>query len=550
MESKQLAGFKKWGTLITLSLALAIIIIDGTVLNVSTRNIILDLHTDLKSIQWAITLYSLVVAALTITGGRLGDLFGRKRMFVLGASIFTFGSFLTSISPNVGILIIGWSIIEGVGAALMMPATAALLISNFHGKERAFAFGVWGGIAGAAAAFGPILGGFLTTNYGWNWAFRINIFVAIILIAGTFIIKESRDVTHRPQLDLIGVLLSALGLGSVIYGIIESSTYGWLNEKLPYDFNGASYDLFGLSISLYTIILGLIILCLFFVWENYREKKELQPLLSLGIFKNRQFSSGLFTTGALALGQSGLIFAIPVFFQSVKGRDAFQTGLALLPLSLSLLIAAPISGILSSRFKPKTLIQFGIILNLIGAILIYLGLSLDADIINLAPGQILFGAGFGFVSAQISNLTLSAVDVKKIGEASGVNSMIRQLGASLGAALIGAIFLSSFTATFTTGVNDSNLNSYNKQDLITKVNKDSSQFQYASDNGNPKIFDIEQENIRAVIKKVSDQSTVNGAKQAQIYVALFTIICLIISFSLPSIKKVHKDTKILDQEKN
>src|SRR4051812_27480719 len=166
--------FRKWGGLLVLSLALAIIIIDTTILNVSLKNIIGDLHTDIQSIQWVITIYALILAAFTITGGRLGDLFGRKKMFLLGAIIFAVGSFIASISHHITPLLIGEAIIEGFGASLMMPATASLLVSNFQGRDRAIAFGVWGGVASAAAALGPIVGGFLTSHYSWRWAFRIN----------------------------------------------------------------------------------------------------------------------------------------------------------------------------------------------------------------------------------------------------------------------------------------------------------------------------------------------------------------------------------------
>src|SRR5258706_2987479 len=178
----ELSRFQKIGTLVILSLALAIIIIDSSVLNVSISKLIQDLNTDIQSIQWVISSYSLVIAALTITGGRLGDLFGRKKMFMAGAVIFAIGSLISSLSPNIGTLLFGWSIIEGIGAALMMPATASLLVTTFKGRERAMAFGIWGGIAAAASAFGPIVGGYLTTYVSWHWAFRINVFIVILLL--------------------------------------------------------------------------------------------------------------------------------------------------------------------------------------------------------------------------------------------------------------------------------------------------------------------------------------------------------------------------------
>src|SRR3954467_14546082 len=184
------SGLRKWGTLLVLSLALAIIIIDTTLLNVSLETLIRELHTTLQSLQWVISAYSLTLAALTVTGGRLGDLFGRRRMFRLGAFLFAVGSFLASISHSIPMLILGESIIEGIGAAMMMPATASLLVAKYRGHDRALAFGVWGGIAAAAAVVGPILGGYLTTHYSWRWGFRINVFVVALLLLGSVIIGE------------------------------------------------------------------------------------------------------------------------------------------------------------------------------------------------------------------------------------------------------------------------------------------------------------------------------------------------------------------------
>src|SRR3954449_6763778 len=221
---------RKWGQLLVLSLALAIVIIDTTLLNVSLATLILELHTTLQNLQWVISAYSLTLAALTVTGGRLGDLFGRKRMFNTGAAIFAIGSFIASISRNIPTLIAGESIIEGVGAAMMMPATASLLITKYRGHDRAIAFGIWGGVAAAASAIGPILGGFLTTHFTWRWGFRINVVVVAILLAGSVIIEDSGE-RRGKRIDWVGVFLSAAGLFFVVFGIIESATDGGVRAQ-------------------------------------------------------------------------------------------------------------------------------------------------------------------------------------------------------------------------------------------------------------------------------------------------------------------------------
>src|SRR4029077_20319438 len=225
-------GLRKWGALLVLSLALAIIIIDTTLLNVSLETLIRELHTTLQSLQWVISAYSLTLAALTVTGGRLGDICGRKRMFMLGALLFAVGSFIASISQSVPVLILGESIIEGIGAAMMMPATAALLVAKYRGHDRAIAFGIWGGVAAAASAVGPILGGFLTTHYSWRWGFRIDVGVVALLLLGALAVGDEAAVRRR-TIDYLGVLLSALGLFAVVFGIIEASSYGWLHAIKP-----------------------------------------------------------------------------------------------------------------------------------------------------------------------------------------------------------------------------------------------------------------------------------------------------------------------------
>jgi MFS family permease len=268
MDEPKKGFFQRWGTIMVLSIALAIVVIDNTLLNVSFATILKDLNTDIQSMQWVITAYALVLTAFTITGGRLGDIFGRKRMFVIGAVIFAIGSALASFSQNVTTLIWGEAIIEGFGAALMLPATSSLLISNYTGRDRATAFGIWGAIAGASAAFGPLVGGYLTTNYSWRWGFRINIIVVLILLLASFVIKESKDDKEKPTLDEGGILLSSVGLFFIVFAIIESSQYGWLKAKEVFSVAGHIVPVDdGYSIILPALIFGIVTLIMFVIFE-------------------------------------------------------------------------------------------------------------------------------------------------------------------------------------------------------------------------------------------------------------------------------------------
>lgn len=523
--------FRKWGSLIVLGLALAIIIIDTTLLNVSLSTIIKDFNTDIQSIQWVITAYSLTLAALTITGGRIGDLFGRKRMFVVGAIIFAIGSFITSISQNVPQMIAGESLIEGVGAALMMPATASLLVANFKGRDRAIAFGIWGGIAGAASAIGPILGGYLTSNFSWRWGFRINVFVVILLVLGSFLIHESRDVEEKPTIDYLGVILSAVGLLSIVFGVIEASTYGWWKAKQDFSLFGHTLSLGGYSFVLFAIAFGIIILGLFLFWERFVESKGRTPLVSVKLFLNRTFSVGVFTTMIVSLGQVGLIFALPVFLQSVLGLDALHTGIALLPLSLSLLIVGPLSAFISHKIPPKYIIMAGLLLNAVAMFVLRASFGVDISIWKMAPGLIVYGTGMGMVMAQISNLTLSSVSVQQAGEASGVNNTLRQVGSSLGTSIIGAVLLTVLTSNLTLGIKLSPVISDQlRGQLINAVSTQTSNVEFG---GGAKLDGRIPKPIVSEISAISKQATVNAAKNVMIYPAIATLIAFVVSFFLP-----------------
>ncbi len=536
------SGLRKWSALVVLALALAIIIIDTTILNVSLRPIISDLHTDIKGLQWVITIYALVLASFTITGGRLGDLFGRRKMFMLGAIIFAVGSFTASISHTLGILVVGEAIIEGLGAALMMPATASLLIANYHGRDRALAFGIWGGIAGASSAIGPILGGYLTTAYSWRWAFRINVFVAAALVIGSLLlIKESRDDAERPQLDFLGILLSASGLFMLVFGIIQSSTFGWFIAK-------QSYAVFGrllsnhFSVTVYASALGILLLILFFIWEGLRERMGKTPLVSLELFGIKQFTSGALTMTMMSLSMIGLIFVLPVFFQAVRGLDALHTGLSLLPLSLAVLVMAPLSAVMSHKIAPKYLVQAGIFVQLIAIILLHYEITITATTWSMTPALALYGMGIGLIMAQVSNLTLSAVSVQQSGEAAGVNNTMRQVGSSLGSAILGAVLLTGITANVTKGIVTSDvIPAGARAQLSTAVGAHASDAAFGGANGENTQVPAA---VKAEIETIAKQATSDAASKTVLYSIPFTLLAFMISTQLPKARNVETEKSV------
>ncbi|HSX33613.1 MAG TPA: MFS transporter [Candidatus Saccharimonadales bacterium] len=523
-------GIRKWLPLVVLVLALFIIVLDTTIINVSMKAIITDLHTNLKAVQWVITGYSLTLAAFTITGGRLGDIFGRKRMFRVGALVFALGSLFASQAHSQPELLAAVALVEGVGAAMMMPSTAALILAEYQGKDRAVAFGMFGAAAGTAATVGPLLGGFLTTNYSWRWNYLINPFVVVALLLGSRLLHESHVRTpHKP--DLASILLSALGLAGVVYGIIESSTYGWLKAKNSYEIFNHHYTLGGASITVYALVIGIVFLVGFLWRQRLLEQKGEMPLVSLGIFKNRQFMAGSTVTMIVAMTQFGFIFILPVFLQGMLGKDAFHTGLSLLPFSLSVMVAGPLSGILvgKANVAPKFMIQLGLVISVLGAFLLRQEFSDTATATTIMPGQVVFAIGFGLAFSQLANLTLSAVSVQQAGEASGLNNTLRQVGASLGQALIGALLISALLTQLNTDVSASKVLPASSRSHIA-ADVASSAESLGTANGNVQQLPAP---ITHEITRIKNDAIIKGVRTGLIATIGVAIIALVVSTQLP-----------------
>ncbi len=530
MEAEAKVGFRKWLPLAVLVLALFIIVLDTTIINVSMKPIIEDLHTNLKAVQWVITGYSLILAAFTITGGRMGDIFGRKRMFIFGAITFALGSLLASQAHSQPELLASVALVEATGAAMMMPSTAALILSEYRGKDRAIAFGMFGAVAGTAATVGPLLGGFLTTNYSWRWNYLINPFVVIVLLLGSRYLHESHERSpHRP--DAPSILLSALGLAGVVYGIIESSSYGWIKAKAAYEIFGEHYHLAGISITVYALLLGVIFLSAFLHRQGLLQQRGKIPLVSLSIFKNKQFMAGTTVTLIVAMTQFGFIFILPIFLQGMLGKDAFHTGLALLPFSLSVMVAGPLSGILvgKANVAPKIMIQLGLVLSVIGAFVLRQEFSDVATAASIVPGQIIFAAGFGLAFSQLANLTLSAVSVQQAGEASGMNNTFRQVGASLGQALIGALLISALATQLNKDVTASTVLPPQTKPTVAAAVAASAQSLGTDNSANKTLAPT----VNDEITRIKNDAIIKGVRTGLIATICVAIVALALSTQLP-----------------
>jgi EmrB/QacA subfamily drug resistance transporter len=309
-NAKYPAESRKWFTLLVLALGLAIVIIDGTIVNVAVPSIRKEFNTNLRNLEWVNSIYSLIYAALIVTWGRVGDQVGRKRLFIVGVSVFVAGSMLAGISPNIGFLIVARAI-QGLGAAMTSPSTLSIVSSTFTGKMCGVAFGVWGAVAGASAALGPLLGGWLTANASWRWAFYINVPIGLIAIIGSIIfIQESRESRHKTTFDIPGILLVTLGLSGLVFGLIEGQAYGWWQPKQIFSLVSWNWPLTNLAITPFCLLIGAIALTGFVFWENRVRSHGGDPLFDFTLLRFRGFRFGLLTVSIVALGEFGVIFVL------------------------------------------------------------------------------------------------------------------------------------------------------------------------------------------------------------------------------------------------
>jgi MFS family permease len=430
---------RRWVTLVVILTAVLIAALDSTVLNVAIPTILRDFHTTLPSLQWVITGYSLTFAALLIIGGRLADIYGARRLFIIGAAIFGVGSLIAALSTGVVMLVIGEAVIEGIGASLLLPATLGILTSTFHGRERATAFATWGAAMGAAVALGPLLGGFLTTSYSWRWAFTINVIVVPFAIAGAVIfMREVPRAGRRERIDVPGALLIASGMFLLVFGISEGGTYGWWAPVKPFTIGGAGLWPTGRPVSVVPIAfaLALVLLACFYRVERAKERARRDPLFEFSQLRHLGFRYGLATLVVLAMGQTAFLLVISVFLQDSRHLSALDTGLWLVPSGVFIVVGSQVGSRLTRRVGTTAVVRAGLALEALGLAATAAVISPSVTFVALLPGFALFGVGIGFAGSQLTNVILSDIPPEKSGAASGANTTVRMIGSSLGIAIM------------------------------------------------------------------------------------------------------------------
>jgi EmrB/QacA subfamily drug resistance transporter len=431
-----------------LSAAQFLMVLDQAVMNVAISQLVEDFDTTVTTIQMVIAFYALVMAGLMLTGGKLGDIHGRRRAFTVGLVIYGFGSALTAASWSVPSLMLGWSILEGIGAALVLPALVALVAGNYGGGDRAIAYGVLGGVAGAGIAVGPILGGWVTTDFTWRLVFVGEVVVAIGILFGARLISEPPKEGEAPRLDWVGSLLSASGLALIVLGVLQASNWGWLR---PLD---SPIEPFGFSLTPFVIAAGLLVLAAFRAWERHREEGGLPPLLHFRLLDIRRLRGGVSMLLAQNLILMGIFFTIPLYLQIVQGLDALETGVRMLPASIGLFLTALAGSALASRFAAKPLVRVGLVITFISTLMLLGTIEPELDSGAFLASMGVLGVGMGLIVSQLGNVVQSAVGDRDRSEAGGLQNTAQQLGSSLGTALLGAVVITGLIAAFSANVAD------------------------------------------------------------------------------------------------
>jgi MFS family permease len=503
--------------------------LDTSVMNVSIATVAKDVGTTVTGIQGAITAYTLVMASLMIIGAKVGAMIGRKRAFAIGCVIYGCGSFTTSIAPNLPVLLFGWSFLEGVGAALILPAIVALVAGNFPVERRPAAYGLVAAAGAIAVATGPLIGGIFTTYFSWRWVFagEVLIVFAILILARRI---EDAPPETRPKLDLVGAVLSALGLGLLVFGVLRSGEWGWIKPR-P---DGTSW--WGLSPTIWLILVGLGVLYLFLQWETRRQERGQEPLVQPVMLKNKQLTGGLTMFFFQYLAQAGLFFVVPLYLSVCLGLSALATGARLTPLSLTLLAAAIGIPRLRPNANPQRVVRLGLLALLLGTVILLGALDTDSGPEIVLLPMLLIGAGIGALASQLGSVTVSAVPDDQAPEVGGIQNTATNLGASLGTALAGALLIATLSTSFLTNIEQS--------DAIPSRVKSQAQVNLAggaafiSDADLEKALDEANVHARAADAAVSayQEARITGLKSALAILALMDVIALFLTGRIPKVQ--------------
>ena len=515
--------------LITLASAQFLMTLDTSVMNVSIATVAKDVGTTVTGIQTAITMYTLVMAAFMVTGGKIGQIIGRKRAFAIGLVIYGCGSLTTAVSPSLPVLLFGWSLLEGLGAVLILPAIVALVATNFARDARPRAYGLVASAGAIAVAAGPLIGGLFTTYASWRWVFAGEVLIVIVILLLTRRIADT-PADHDVKLDLVGTALSAAGLGLVVYGVLRSGSWGFVRPKPN------APEWLGLSPVIWLIIAGTAVLLLFLSWEDRLIAQGREPLINLPRLRNPVLRGGLTAFMFQYLLQAGLFFVVPLFLSVALGLSAIATGVRLLPLSITLLLAAVGVPRLFPNASPRFVVRVGFLALLAGIVVMVALLDIGAGPEIVTWPMLLAGLGIGALASQLGALTVSSVPDERSGEVGGLQNTVTNLGASIGTALAGAVLISALTSSFFANIADN-------PDVPDRV---VSQAEVQLTSGVPFLSDkdleavLDEANVRpSVADTIVDENAearIDGLRAALAVLALLSILAVIGGRRLPKVQ--------------
>ncbi|HEY1332406.1 MAG TPA: MFS transporter [Actinomycetota bacterium] len=513
--------------LLTLCAGQFLMALDSSVMNVSIATVAKDLGTTVTGIQTAIVLYTLIMAMLMVTGGKIGSIIGRKRAFVIGLVIYCAGSLTTALSPTLGVLIFGWSFLEGVGAALIMPAIVALVAGNFPPRGRPRAYGLVGAAGAIAIAVGPLIGGLATTYASWRWVFAGEVLIG----AGIFLFARrmaDAPVQERPHLDALGSVLWAVGMGLLVFAVLKSGEWNWF---LPAE-SGPSW--LGMSPVFWLIVAGLVSLRLFGTHARRLEAAGADPLVKPEMLRNRQLTGGLLMFLFQFIVMMGLFFVMPLFLSVALGLSAIETGLRITPLSVTMLLAAAGVPRFFPAASPRRVVGLGFIAALAGILLLigFMDVRATAGIVTVP--LLVIGLGFGALASQLGAVTVSAVPDDQSPEVGGLQNTASQFGASLGTALAGSVLIAALTASFLSGITH---NPAVPPEVSSQANVQlASGVPFISDNDLEQALDkagVDEKTTQAIVD-VNEQARVDGLRTALALLALIAVVALFFTRRIPA----------------
>jgi EmrB/QacA subfamily drug resistance transporter len=534
----------RWIGLLFISLAISLVIIDGTIVNTIFPEVIKELALSSTEVQWVQESYVLVFAATLLIWGSLADRVGRRRLLLIGIVIFIASSAWAGYSDSASSLILS-RIVQGFGGAMVLPTTLSLVNANFQGRERGIAFAVWGSTIGGMVAVGPVLGGWLATDFTWRWAFLINLPLGVIIGIGLLLfVAESKSSAPRRGLDWVGAFLSVLLFGPLVFGLIEGRIYGWwwVNPNATFALGDFVWPSEGLSVIPVSLALAVVSGVAFVLWEISRVKQDKGVLLDLNLFRIASFRNGSIAALIISMGEFGLIFAIPLWLQNVMGMTPIGAGLVLLFLAGGAFVASGVGGALSGKLPPERAVQIGVVLEIVGILGFGVVASTSTGWAAIAPFLFVYGIGVGLATAQLTGVIMVDVPMEKTGQGSGSQSTVRQIGSALGIAVIGTVLFTGTGSSLETRIDGAGLSQALSETVVTAVVD-------SAGAAIPGLADVLVANevdpaTAQSVQEASGEAFTDGAQSAAFFAAGFLVLGLLSTFRLrarPSLSRTAEE---------